>query len=136
MAQSPPYLHPFVCFACRRSFRRSGVDRDEASCPVCGNRAIRLNRKFTPPRRGDSAQWAKVEVLVKLGFRFDSLYDMDGVVIRYPSTEREIPEFVNRVSRVAEQRAQRDSRSKNGRARKGTKGPKPTIPGRSPRESR
>ena len=45
---------------------------------MCGNRAIRLSRKFKAPRRGDIAQWAKVEALVKLGFRFDTVYDAAG----------------------------------------------------------
>ena len=46
--------------------------------------------KFKPPRRGDIAQWAKIEALVKLGFRFDTLYDADGAIVRYPSTARGI----------------------------------------------
>lgn len=104
MAQSPPYLHPFVCFVCRRSFRRPGVDRDEAACPVCGNRAIRLSRKFKAPRRGDIAQWAKVEALVKLGFRFDTVYDADGGTVSYPTSARGIPAFVKKVGRLAEER--------------------------------
>jgi hypothetical protein len=43
-------LHPFACFVCRRSFRRLGIERDVAACPVCGSRAVRLSRKFKPPR--------------------------------------------------------------------------------------
>jgi hypothetical protein len=112
MTQSPPYLHPFACFVCQRSFRRPGVGRDEATCPVCGSRAVRLSRKFKAPRRGDTAQWAKVEALVKLGFRFDTLYDTDGAIIRYPSSERGIPAFVNKVAQVAEERAHKAARSK------------------------
>lgn len=105
MSQSPPYLHPFVCFRCRRAFRRAGTDRNEAPCAACGNRAILVNRKFKPPRRSDVAQWAKVEALVKLGFRFDTIYDADGSIIRYPSSEKAIPAFVNKVAQVAEERA-------------------------------
>jgi hypothetical protein len=112
MAHSPPYLHPFVCFICRRSFRRRGSDRDFASCPVCGKRAIRLNRKFRPPRRDDLRQWAKVETLVELGFRFDTLYDADGAVIRYPSSQRGIPSFVKKVAQVAEDRSAKTAKSK------------------------
>jgi hypothetical protein len=112
VAQSPPYLHPFACFICRRSFRRPDAGRDEAPCPACGTRAIRLNRKFKPPRRGDTAQWTKVEALVKLGFRFDSLYDADGASVRYPSTARGIAAFLNKLARIAEERVERQSRLK------------------------
>lgn len=100
MAQSPPYLYPFVCFVCRRSFKRRAEDRDEMACPVCGNTTIRLSRKFKPPRRADVRQWAKVEALVRLGFRFDTIYDNAGVAVRYPATERGIPAFVERVTRL------------------------------------
>jgi hypothetical protein len=98
MGQSPPYLHPFVCFVCRRSFRRPAVDRDEATCPVCGGRAIRLSRKFKPPPQSDVQQWAKVESLVRLGFRFDTTYDGEGAIVPYPRTERGIPAFVERIA--------------------------------------
>ena len=106
MVKSPPHLHPFACFICRRSFKRPGVDRDEAACPACGNRAIRLSRKFKAPRRGDIAQWAKVEALVKLGFRFDTVYDAaGGGPVRYPASVRGIPAFVKKVAQLAVERA-------------------------------
>ena len=118
MAQSPPYLDPFVCFACRRSFRRPGGDRDEAPCPVCGNRAIRLSRKFKPPRRGDVKQWVKVETLVALGFRFDTIHDGEGGTVRYPSTERGIPPFVKRVTElIARETDRHRSKTKPNRRR-------------------
>ena len=117
VAQSPPYLYPFACFACRRSFKRPG-DRDEAPCPVCGNRAIRLNRKFKPPRQGDVKQWAKVEALVGLGFRFDTIRDGEGGTVRYPSTERGIPAFVKRVpGLIAQEADRRRSTTKSKRRR-------------------
>ena len=112
MAQTPPYLHPFACFVCRRSFRRPGVERDEAACPVCNSRAVRLSRKFKPPRRGDIAQWSKVEALVRLGFRFDTIHDAGGAIIPYPSSQRGIPAFVNRVTRAEEERARQRAESK------------------------
>ena len=111
MAQSPPYLHPFACFACRRSFKRPG-ERDEAVCPVCGTRAVRLNRKFKAPRREDVEQWEKVEALVKLGFRFDTLYDANGLRIHYPSSKKGIPAFVEKVAQVADDRTRHATRTK------------------------
>lgn len=118
MAQSPPYLHPFVCFVCRRSFRRPGVNRDEAPCPVCGNRTIRLSRKFKPPRRGDVKQWAKVETLVRLGFRFDTIHDGNGGTVRYPSTEGGIPAFVKRVAELSAQETDRRRSERKSKRRR------------------
>ena len=113
MARSSAYLHPFVCVGCRRSFKRNGTNRDEAPCPSCGGPAILLSRKFKPPQRSDVGQWAKVAALVNLGFRFDTIYDADGDVIRYPSTVRGIPAFVKRVAQVAEQRADKVAQSES-----------------------
>jgi hypothetical protein len=122
VAQSPPYLHPFVCFVCRRSFKRSAVDRDEATCPVCRSKTVRLSRKFKPPPQSDVKQWAKVEALVELGFRFETIHDGHGGIVRYPSTERGIPAFVaevalledaiesTRLSRTRRQRMKRQAR--------------------------
>ena len=112
VAASPPYLHPFVCVACRRAFKRSGTTRNEAPCPACGSPAILVGRKFKPPRRSNVAQWAKVEALVNLGFRFDTIYDADGAIIPYPSSERGIPAFAKRVAQVAEIRADKAAQSK------------------------
>lgn len=123
MAQSPPYLHPFACFVCRRSFKRAGLERDDAACPVCGRRAVRLSRKFKPPRRGDIAQWSKVEALAKLGFRFETIYDAVGAIIRYPDTERGIPAFVKKVAQVAEERAHEAVRSRTALALRRRKRP-------------
>jgi hypothetical protein len=72
---------------------------------VCGDRAIRLSRKFKAPRRADIAQWAKVEELVNLGFRFDTVYDADGGTVRYPTSARGIPAFVKKLERLAEEHA-------------------------------
>jgi hypothetical protein len=111
-------LHPFACFACRRSFKRPGDHRDEAACPVCGNVAIRLSRKFKPPRRDDVKQWAKVETLVRLGFRFDTIWDGEGGTVRYPSTERAIPAFVKRVAEVIGQQPERSSSKTKAKRRR------------------
>ena len=46
-------------------------------------------REFKPPRQGDVKQWAKVEALVGLGFRFDTIREVGVAWCRYPSTERE-----------------------------------------------
>lgn len=101
MARSPSYLHPFVCSSVgdRSSVRLSNGTRQHVRC----SRAVRLSRKFKPARRGDIAQWAKVEALVKLGFRFETIYDADGAIIPYPSSERGIPAFVTKDSQVARQ---------------------------------
>jgi hypothetical protein len=97
-----PYLHPFACFHCRRSFKRNwkaGVV--SRPCPRCGNAAIPLNRKFKPPKSTDLEQWAKVELLVKHGFHFQSLYDSEGNTIAYPKTLNEAKVFIREHSDLA-----------------------------------
>ena len=95
----PPYLFPYVCFACRKSFKRRikpGVPGlPDKVCPECGGVAIGLARKFKAPARTDIAQWKKVEYLVRHGFRFFSLQGPEGVVA-YPETLAEARAFVLR----------------------------------------
>ncbi len=97
------YLHPFACFRCRRSFKRCFAGDNERPCPHCGGVAVRLNRKFKAPRRADREQWAKVEYLVRHGYRFQSLPQVDGRPVAYPATLRAAEVFVSRYGRLAAQ---------------------------------
>ena len=92
-----PYLFPFACLTCRKSFRRtSAPEVSELTCPHCGGRAVRLNRKFKAPPRDDLTQWEKVRLLVEHGFRFATVYDEDGYSVPYPATLAEARAFVTR----------------------------------------
>jgi DNA-directed RNA polymerase subunit RPC12/RpoP len=122
MVESPASLFPFACFACRRSFKRQAADRDEAVCPACGSAAIKLSRKFKPPARADTEQWDKVETLVSLGFRFETIYDGEGRLLRYPATKRGIHAFVEKVSKLRAQLAPHAAESKSSRGRAQPKG--------------
>ena len=102
------YLRPFACFRCRRSFRRPyepGVK--ERPCSMCGGVAIQLDRKFKAPRKADRQQWAKVEYLVRHGFRFQSVYGPAGEAVAYPTRLHEAEAFVARYGQPAGQ--QRDA---------------------------
>ncbi|MBA3461469.1 MAG: hypothetical protein H0T46_16025 [Deltaproteobacteria bacterium] len=90
------YLNPFVCFSCRRCFRRSAARTVERKCPTCGSVAVALSRKFKAPSRADEEQWRKVEFLYRHGFRFQSVYDKTGRVVRYPESLKEARDFVRR----------------------------------------
>lgn len=90
---------PYVCFACRKSFKRSrGLE--SAPCSDCGLPMIELNQKFQAPPKRDKAAWEVVEFLVDHGFRFDSMYERnergvsERVFGRYPRTMDEAREFV------------------------------------------
>ena len=86
----PSYLHPFACFACRRSFKRTSHTATVLPCPRCGGPAIGLTRKFKPPEHTDKKQWAKIEALVRHGFVFWSLSEP------FPSTLQEVDAFAAR----------------------------------------
>jgi hypothetical protein len=91
-------MHPFVCFGCRKSFKRAWP-RDISGtrqCPECGGITYGLARKFKPPRKDDLAQWRKVQYLVEQGFRFGTLFDENGNLVRYPRTLKEAIDFVDR----------------------------------------
>jgi len=89
---SPRYYHPYACFPCRRSFKRTSRVAAVLPCPHCGGPAIGLTRKFTPPARSNVAQWRKVEALVRHGFLFWSLGEP------YPQTLKEVDAFAARYA--------------------------------------
>ena len=89
------YLHPHVCFDCRKSFRREACE-EPRPCPDCGGPAVALNRKFKTPPKKDRAQWEKVRYLVEQGCRFGKVLDESGERVPYPRTLEEAKAFVER----------------------------------------
>ena len=96
---SARYLIPYVCLKCRRAFKRK-PDRwvPDKVCPQCRGPAVGMSRKFRAPPRSDEAQWAKVEFLVRRGFRFYSVYDEHHQAVQYPNTLAEARDFVRRFA--------------------------------------
>lgn len=102
------YAMSFVCFACRKSFKRHfDVDPSqypsEIECSECGDTSYNLGRNFKAPKRSDDSQWKKVEFLVEHGFRFQKIrigpnhYD----TVAYPKTLEEAKEFVRNYKQYA-----------------------------------
>jgi DNA-directed RNA polymerase subunit RPC12/RpoP len=97
----PARLHPYVCLACRKSFKRKWIEEFQAgmgmpdkTCPHCGGVAIGLSRNFKAPPMNDIQQWAKVAYLIKNGFRFHHQYDESGQAVPYPATLADAKKFV------------------------------------------
>jgi hypothetical protein len=61
----------WVCLPCRFSAKHSSPTR----CPLCRTDMVDLGPDFRPPRKGNSNQWRKVELLVEAGVRFGSCCD-------------------------------------------------------------
>lgn len=64
---------PYVCFTCRKCFHRSVAYPELPeflACPECGDDTVRVSPDFKAPRRSETAQWRKVEMLVGGGYRF------------------------------------------------------------------
>ncbi len=89
------YLFPYVCFSCRKSFKRPPVE-EARLCPDCGTETVRLSRKFKAPPKAATKRWQVVEYLVSKGFRYDSVQAGDGQQARFPTTLREAEEFAKR----------------------------------------
>jgi hypothetical protein len=108
-AMSGPYKRHFVCFACRKAFKRPPVsdwprawtppesEFDPAPCPDCGRRMADLGLDFKPPRRTDREHWEVVEFLFRRGFAYHSC-GCGGPGYR-PSRWREVPEFLGKHRR-------------------------------------
>ena len=95
------FRFPFVCFACRKSFKYP-VSLTTRHGPQCRGPLEMLSRKFSAPKSKDMAQWQKVKYLVEHGFRFYSVYrsvESGGELIRYPTTLQEACAFVQEFGR-------------------------------------
>ena len=91
------YRFPFVCFACRKSFKYPAQPEPRV-CPQCRRPMERLSRKFSAPKSTDLMQWRKVQYLVERGFRFHTAYVpvAPGVSrsVDYPQTLQQAKAFV------------------------------------------
>ena len=57
-----------------------------------------LSRKFSAPKMSDAEQWRKVEFLVDQGFKFQSIHEADGSLVRYPVNMAEAKEFAEKYA--------------------------------------
>lgn len=68
------YTIPFVCFKCRKSFKRP-YPAESRPCPDCGRETVGLSQKFKPPKKNAIKEWTVVKFLVEKGFLYFSVYD-------------------------------------------------------------
>lgn len=74
------YKPHFVCFSCRKMFRRRllkdiGVSSSgsvDAKCPQCGNLMADMGLDFKAPRQKDIKAWAHIQDLYSVGITFHS----------------------------------------------------------------
>ena len=74
----------WVCFECRKQFRRTippiGLPtpkqeyeaNERQPCPVCAAPTVNMGRYFCPPRRNDRRAWEQMRLLANEGMRFYS----------------------------------------------------------------
>jgi hypothetical protein len=94
----------FACFDCRKVFKQKYRRWKEVlKCPDCGRPMAWMGRAFRAPRRENTKQWRKVELLARNGFTFWSY------VGRRPKSVGEARTFVeqNRKASVGEKLAKR-----------------------------
>jgi len=90
-AKRSEFTLQFACFECRKAFKQNYCRYNEVlKCPDCGRPMTWMGRAFRAPRRDNTKQWRKVELLVRNGFTFWSH------VGRYPTNLAEAQTFVER----------------------------------------
>lgn len=101
------YLLHFVCTKCCSSFKKYGLDPIDAKqvlilkCAACEGPSYNCGRHFKPPKKEDSKQWEKVNLLISEGFWFQTVYEKNPESggfsrVEYPETMGEVLEFVQR----------------------------------------
>lgn len=114
-------MAPFVCFECRKSFKRvehpkvwdPAIAKDDPEvyqrvCPICGGVAHWMYEKFKPPKATDLKQWKKVKYLFDHGYRFYSVGSHGLGYVGYPRTLGEAKRFVEHFKKLREERDRED----------------------------
>ncbi len=93
--------HKSICLNCRISFSE-GTDFYNVitvKCPQCSENTFFVNQKFKPPKKTDVRQWEIVSLLVKSGFRYQTLYEKADNIelkINYPTMLKEAKSFIEK----------------------------------------
>lgn len=86
-----------VCLDCRKAFNQ-GTDYNNirpTTCPECGKLMIQVNQKFRPPKKDDLKNWKIVDLLIRNGFTYHTLYGENYQQIHeYPKSYKEAEDFV------------------------------------------
>jgi hypothetical protein len=86
----PAFLTQCACFACRKAFKKDLADPCyQPGCPECSGPLRDMGRYFRAPRKADTQQWRKVEMLAQAGVYFRT-HEMG----RMPETLLEAREFI------------------------------------------
>ncbi|WP_171165222.1 deoxyxylulose-5-phosphate synthase [Streptomyces sp. I05A-00742] len=98
----PPAKTSHVCLPCRASYKqpRLGTGESARRCPRCAGPMIEAGAAFQPPRRGDTAGWRVLSVLLNAGVRF-RMGCSDGPGYR-PRTLSEVRERMTYARRTGE----------------------------------
>jgi hypothetical protein len=101
MPEDPPYKIPFVCFECRKCFKRQyDTSTSVRPCPHCKGNAIRMDIRFRVPKSSDNDEWKKIIFLAQHGFYFQKIYRLSESGgyqrVSYPSTLSEAKNFVKK----------------------------------------
>lgn len=107
----PAYLTQCACFTCRKSFKKNLADpRYAPGCPECGRPLVPMGRYFRAPRKADSTQWKKVEMLSRAGVYFGGSQSWE--LGAFPDTPREARAFLAKNRHLLEHRAAARERGK------------------------
>ena len=87
----PKYLVAHACFDCRKSWKLP--EEQSGICPQCGSNLHWMGRAFKAPKKSDTEQWKKVEVLWNAGFRFVPNTRWSEVE-PYPEKLRDVAAFI------------------------------------------
>jgi hypothetical protein len=111
-----PYKQHWACFGCRKMFRnhRGEAPVRALKCPECKSPMRDMGRDFKAPRTSELAQWKKVEVLFRAGFKYWSC-GCSGPGER-PKYLREVPEFLREHERLDAELAQRQRNASRAEA--------------------
>jgi hypothetical protein len=97
--RGPVYRVAHACFSCRRSFKLADDSKDEDTqdrfCPNCSQALRKMGRSFAAPKKTDTEQWKKVELLWNAGFRFNS-YRSHPNAEQLPDRLKDVDDFIHR----------------------------------------
>ncbi len=99
--------HKKVCLDCKVTFNRDFDSGSDLTYPYpeCGKPMTILPHRFRPPEKTDDKKWEVVKYLIKNGFYYQHIYEIEEAdkhmyrqekYVEYPDNLRDAKEFVEK----------------------------------------
>ena len=95
------YLQHYVCFECRKTFKKPFTTSDQYLCPQCRLPMTNMGTDFKAPPQKDLKQWRKAEILAREGILFFPSH-ANNLPGNRPAILKDLPQFLREINPPSE----------------------------------